>query len=70
MVWDRDDYIKEAQIQLEDESFYRKINYKEKLLSELVDKSSYFFLKSLKEGNVWKPWAKNYFTYEYKKAFN
>ena len=52
MVWDRDDYIKEAQIQLEDESFYRKINYKEKLLSELVDKSSYFFLKSLKEGNV------------------
>ena len=43
VVWDRDDYVKEAKKQLDDENVYRKVNYNEKLQSELVDKSNYFF---------------------------
>ena len=53
VVWDRDDYVKKAQRQLEDGNIYRKVNYKEKLLSGLVDKSN-FFLKSLKERDVFR----------------
>ena len=43
VVWDRDDYVKEAKKKLDDENVYRKVNYNEKLQSELVDKSNYFF---------------------------
>ena len=63
VVWDRDDYVKKAQRQLGDGNIYRKVNYKEKLLSGLVDKSN-FFLKSLKERDVFRIKL----TYEYKKA--
>ena len=49
VVWDRDDYVKKSQKQLGDGSIYRKVNYKGKLLSGLVDKSN-SFLKSLKKG--------------------
>ena len=62
--WYKDDYVKEAEKELGDENAYRKVNYKEKLLSELVDKSN-SFLKSLKGYKTLK-----YFTYEYKKATN
>ena len=47
MVWDRDYYVKEAQKQLGGGNVYRKVNYKGKLLSGLVDKSNSFF-KGLK----------------------
>ena len=40
VVWDRVDYIKEAQKQLKDENVYKKV-------TELVDKSNHFF-KELK----------------------
>ena len=30
VVWDRDDYVKEAQKQLGDGNAYRKVNYREK----------------------------------------
>ena len=43
VVWDRVDYIKEAQKQLKDENIYKKINFKDQNLSELVDKSNHFF---------------------------
>ena len=33
VVWDRDDYVKEAQKQVGDGNIYRKVNYKEKLMS-------------------------------------
>ena len=49
MVWDRDDYVKEAQMQLGDGNGYRKVKCREKLLSELVDKGN-FFKKELKIG--------------------
>ena len=43
VVWDRVDYIKEAQKQLKDENVYKKVNFKDQNLSELVDKSNHFF---------------------------
>ena len=47
VVWDRDYYVKKAQKQPGDGNVHRKVNYKEKLLSGLVDKSNSFF-KGLK----------------------
>ena len=43
VVWDRVDYIQEAQKQLKDENVYKKVNFKDQNLSELVDKSNHFF---------------------------
>ena len=50
VVWDRDDYVKEVQKQLGDGNVYRKANYIEKLLPELVDKSNSFFKEFKREG--------------------
>ena len=46
VVWCRDDYIKEANKQLEDKTVYKDIDFKETILSDLVDKSNRIF-KSL-----------------------
>ena len=43
VVWCRDDYIKEANKQLEDKTVYKDINIKETILSDLVDKSDRIF---------------------------
>ena len=40
---ERNDYIKEAGKQLGDKSLYQKVNFKEKILCELVDKSNSSF---------------------------
>ena len=47
VVWDRDDYIAEAEKQLSDENIYKCINFKDKILQELADNSNKLF-KSLK----------------------
>ena len=46
VVWRRDDNIKEANKQLEDKSVYKDFDFKETILSDLVDKSNRLF-KSL-----------------------
>ena len=46
VVWCRDDYIKETKNQLKDNTVYKDVNFKETILSDLVDKNSKFF-KSL-----------------------
>ena len=43
VAWCRDDYIKEANKQLEDKTVYKDINIKETILSDLVDKSDRIF---------------------------
>ena len=43
VVWCRDDYIKEAENQLKDNTVYKDVNSKETMLSDLVDKSNKFF---------------------------
>ena len=41
-AWCRDDYIKEANKQMEDKTLYKDINFKETMLSDLLDKSKTF----------------------------
>ena len=47
VVWERNDYIKEAKKQLGDKSMYQQVNFKEKVLCEIVGKSNSSF-KELK----------------------
>ena len=53
VVWQRNDYIKEAEKQLGDKSVYQKVNIKESFLCELVNKSNFSF-KKLKEWCVFR----------------
>ena len=69
VVWDRVDYIKEAQKQLKDENVYKKVNFKDQNLLELVDKSNHLF-KGLKTKGCITDKNLKYFTYQYKKACN
>ena len=69
VVWDRVDYIKEAQKQLKDENVYKKVNFEDQNLSELVDKSNHFFRGPKTKGYITDKNLK-YFTYQYKKACN
>ena len=69
VLWDRNDYIKEAEKRLGDKSVYQKVNFKEKLLCELVDKSNSSF-KELKRMGFISDKTLKYFTYEFKKATN
>ena len=43
VVWCRDDYIKEAESQLKDNTVYKDMSFKERMLPDLVDKSNEFF---------------------------
>ena len=65
-AWCRDDYIKEANKQMEDKTLYKDINFKETVLSDLVDKSNRLF-KSLY--TYWFIMEKKikYFSYDIKK---
>ena len=69
VVWERNDYIKEAERQLGDRSMYQKVNFKEKFLCELVDKSNSSF-KELKRMMCISDKTLKYFTCEFKKATN
>ena len=64
VVWERNDYIKEAEKQLGDKSVYQKVNFKEKLLCELVDKSNSSF-KELKRMGCISDKILKCFTYEF-----
>ena len=69
VVWCRDDYIKEANKQLEDKTVYKDIDFKETILSDLVDKSNRIFkslytLKFITEKEI------KYFSYDFKKTTN
>ena len=68
-MWDRWDYIKEAEEQLGDSTVYKEINYNKKILSQLIDSSNKYFKKFNSAGYISYKEMK-YFTYEYKKACN
>ena len=69
LVWCRDDYIKEANKQLEDKTVYKYINFKETILAGLVDKSNRIF-KSLYTRKFIKEKEPKYFPYDSKKTTN
>ena len=69
VVWERSDYIKEAEKQLVDKSVYQKVNFKGNLLCELVDKNNSSF-KELKRVGCISDKSLKSFSYEFKKATN
>ena len=67
VVWDRTDYLKEAERQLSDEKTYEEMRIKEKDQVELVKKSNYLF-SNLRRKNVITENENNYFTFNFKKS--
>ena len=68
VVWDRNDYIVEAEKQLGDKNIYQDVNFSDRILRDLVDKSNKMFRSLMSHGKTEK--ELKYFTYEYQKATN
>ena len=69
VIWDRADYLAEANKQLSDNNIYKEVKFREKMLSDLVDTSNKFF-KGLKTKGCISEKNLKYFSYEFKKACN
>ena len=69
VVWDRNDYIAEAEKQLSDENIYKDINFKDEILQELADNSNKLFRNLKTKGSITEKELK-YFPIEFKKATN
>ena len=69
VVWDRQDYLKEAERQLSDSSIYKEVKGTEKDLVDLVDKSNKIFA-NLERRNIIQEKEKNYFRFNFKKDTN
>ena len=67
VIWDRLDYLKEANKQLSDKNVYKEVEFKEKMLTELVQTSNKFF-KNLKATGCISENNLKYFSYEFKKT--
>ena len=50
-IWDRNDYVKEAEIQLRNQNIHESVEFNDKILTKLVEKSNHFF-KSLKTSGI------------------
>ena len=69
VIWERNDYITEAENQLKNEQAYKKVSFKQHLLCDLVTKSNGFFKELRRSGCVTEKELK-YFSYEYKNITN
>ena len=69
VIWDKYDYITEAESQPKNEQVYQKVSFKQDMLCDLVTKSSGFF-KYLRRSGCITEKELNYFSYEYKKITN
>ena len=69
MVWDKNDYVLEAQKNFSDPSVYQDVSNSENILLKLSEASSKIFSSLRRKGFVTEKHLK-YFTYEYKKATN
>ena len=67
VIWHRNDYVKGAEIQLSNQNVYKSLQFKDKILTELKEKSNYFF-KSLNASGIISKIEFQYITYKYKKA--
>ena len=67
VVWDRQDYLKEAEQQLSDSSNYKEVKVTEKDLVDLVDKSNKIFV-DLERRNIIQEKEKNYFKFNRRKT--
>ena len=68
-VLDREDYIAEASKQLNDESVYKSVKFKDKIIQDLAENSNSIFKGLKQKGKITEKQLK-YFTIEYKKATN
>ena len=69
VVWDHEDYIAEVSKQLNDESVYKSVKFKDKILQDLAEKSNGIFKGLKQKGKITEKQLK-YFTIEHKKATN
>ena len=69
VVWDRIDYMKEAEKELSDENVYRKVEFRKKIVIDLVKTSNHPF-KNVKTKGCISDKNLKYFTYEFKKSAN
>ena len=69
VVCDRSDYIAEAKKQLSDQSVYRDVEFKDKILQDLTDSSNKLFQNLRRKGSITEKELK-YFTIDFKKATN
>ena len=69
VVWDRADYLREAEKQLSDKKVYQKVQFKKQMLPNLVDTSNNFFRALKTKGFIAEKELK-YFTYQCKNACN
>ena len=69
VIWDREDYLKEADRQLSDNKIYRDVEYTKNMLCSLVDKSNKIFQSLSKKKYISEKELK-YFIYNNKNATN
>ena len=69
VIWDRNDYLLEAEKQLRDKKVYRDVEYNVNILKDLAEASNEIFSGLKRRGFVTDKQLKD-FTYEYKKATN
>ena len=69
VIWDLENYVAEASKQLNDESVYKSVEFKDKNLQDLAEKSNGIF-KGLKQKGKFSEKQLTYVTIEHKKATN
>ena len=69
VVWDRLDYLSEAEKQLGGKSIYKDVSFNDKILRDLVETSNKMFLNLKREGSISEKEMK-YFVCNYKNANN
>ena len=69
VIWDRNDYLAEAENQLSDKDVYQQVSFKEINLIDLLEIGNRFFRGLKLEGHISEKKMK-YFMYEYKKVTN
>ena len=65
VIWDREDYIAEASNQLKDESNYKNMKFKDKILQDLAKKNDSIFKGLKQKGKITEKQLK-YFTIKQK----
>ena len=69
IIWNRLDYLKEVNKQLSNKNVYKEVEFKEKMLTELVETSNKFF-KNLKDTECISEKNLKPFYFEFKKTSN
>ena len=69
VLWDRDDYLLEAEWQLKNKKIYRSITFNDKLIEDVTERSHKMF-KDLRRGGHLSEKQLNYYSLKYKRTCN